>query len=70
MYNCNYKSEPSGPDPLLISIAFSKYPLELKKKSIRTEKKNQLVYTEIFLQRSLIFFSVLSTELKKDFSEH
>ena len=28
--------------PLLISTGFLKYPLELKKKSVRTEKKFQL----------------------------
>ena len=32
------------PVPLLISTGFLKYPLELKKKSVRTEKKIQLVY--------------------------
>ena len=37
------------PDPLLISTSFLKYPLELKKKkSVRTEKKIQLVYNWIF----------------------
>ena len=30
--------------PLLISPGFLKYPLELKEKSVRMEKKNHLVY--------------------------
>ena len=48
---------PKESNPLLISTGFLKYPLELKKKnSVRTEKKIQLVYTEILFQFLLNFF--------------
>ena len=43
-------------NPLLISTGFLKYPLELKKTSVRTEKNFQLVCTEIFFQFLLKFF--------------
>ena len=36
--------------PLLISTGFLKYPLELKKKSVRTLEKFQLVYTDFLSQ--------------------
>ena len=42
--------------PLLISTGFLKYPLNWKKNSVRTEKKNQLVYTEILFLFLLKFF--------------
>ena len=38
--------------------------------STRTEKEIQLVYTEIFFQFLLKFFSSSNLELKKDFSEN
>ena len=49
--------------PLLISTGFLKYPLELKKKSVRTEKKIHLVYTEVFFQFQRIFFFILAYAL-------
>jgi hypothetical protein len=50
----------SHTNPLLMSTGFLKYPLELKKKIVTTEKKNQLVYTDFFS----IFFSS-NLQLKK-----
>ena len=55
-------------DPLLISTGFLKYPLELKKNSVRAEKKNQLVYTDFFFSSYGKFFSVSNLELRKNFS--
>ena len=46
--------------PLLISTGFLKYPLELKKISVRTEKKFQLVYTDFFFSSNWFFFSFLT----------
>ena len=54
------------PDPLLIYTGFLKYPLELrKKKSVRTEKKFQLVYTEIFFQFKLRTEKKISVRTEK-----
>ena len=44
--------------PVDSTVFFLKYPLELQKNSVGTEKKFQLVYTEFFFQFLLNFFSV------------
>ena len=54
-----------GTHPLLISTGFLKYPLELKKTSVRTEEKLQLVYTEFFFQFLLKFYFSSNGYFKK-----